>query len=608
MKKLLCIALSLCLLFSLCACGGAGTVPVSTPTADTAPAAETQTQTVQIQILATSDIHGKFVPFDYALNAPSTSGSLAQIASQVNKIRTDNTILIDCGDAIHGNMSELFLKDSVHPMIQCFNAMNYDVWVTGNHEFNFGVDTLQNVASKFTGAFLCGNVYQPDGSRLGESYVIVEREGVKIAVIGMVTPNITRWDAEHLKGFAVTDPVEETRKVIDEIKDDVDVLVAAVHMSEGNEYDTAHSGANDLANACPELDVIIAAHQHKQVAGTEVNGVLIVENAGEGKSLAQVNLTLEKDAQGRFQRIARESTSISVADSEPDAQMIQVTAEADARAKENAEAVIGTLVNGPLVAENEIQGIPRARLEPTALINLINEVQTYYSGADVSSAALFRDNANLQSGNIRNCDIANVFCFSNTLYKLEMTGAQLKRYMEWSAGYYNQYHDGDLTISFAPDSRGYQYDMFSGVNYKINIAKEPGERIEDLTWPDGRPVAPDDVLTIAVNSYCASTGLTQYGMVYQEEEDLPKVLEIDVRGDIGGVRELIADYIITVKNGILDGAELATTANWEIIGNDWDEALHQQAVEHINNGTICLKDSEDGHQRNLESITVEDLK
>ena len=169
MKKLLCIALSLCLLFSLCACGGAGTVPVSTPTADTAPAAETQTQTVQIQILATSDIHGKFVPFDYALNAPSTSGSLAQIASQVNKIRTDNTILIDCGDAIHGNMSELFLKDSVHPMIQCFNAMNYDVWVTGNHEFNFGVDTLQNVASKFTGAFLCGNVYQPDGSRLGES-------------------------------------------------------------------------------------------------------------------------------------------------------------------------------------------------------------------------------------------------------------------------------------------------------------------------------------------------------------------------------------------------------------------------------------------------------
>ena len=111
-----------------------------------------------------------------------------------------------------------------------------------------------------------------------------------------------------------------------------------------------------------------------------------------------------------------------------------------------------------------------------------------------------------------------------------------------------------------------------------------------------------------MNSYCASTGLTQYGMVYQEEEDLPKVLEIDVRGDIGGVRELIADYIITVKNGILDGAELATTANWEIIGNDWDEALHQQAVEQINNGTICLKDSEDGHQRNLESITVEDLK
>lgn len=116
------------------------------------------------------------------------------------------------------------------------------------------------------------------------------------------------------------------------------------------------------------------------------------------------------------------------------------------------------------------------------------------------------------------------------------------------------------------------------------------------------------MFTIAVNNYRASTQLTQYGVVYQEGEALPKVLELDVRGDIGGVRELIADYIITVKHGVLDGAELAANANWEIIGNDWDEALHKKAVEQINNGTLSLKNAEDGRPLNLESVTVEDLK
>ncbi|MDD2957657.1 MAG: 5'-nucleotidase C-terminal domain-containing protein [Lachnospiraceae bacterium] len=561
---------------------------------------------VDIQILATSDLHGKFDPYDYAVNEESTSGSMAQIQSAVKELRTDNTILLDVGDTIQGNSADLFLEDEVHPMAIGMNLMNYDVWVPGNHEFNYGVDVLKKIMGEQKAAVLCGNVYNADGSSLSDGYTIIEKDGVKVAVIGMVTPNITRWDAANLAEYNVTDPVEETKKIIDEVKDDVDVIVAAEHMGESNEYEVADSGVEDLANACPEIDVIVAAHEHKLVEGTEVNGVLIVENQDAGKTLAQVNLTVEKDENGEYEVTNKTSASIAAADYEADEEFTAALADADARAKEDANTVIGTLNNGPLAPENEIEGIAQAKLQETALIDLINEVQMYYTDADVSASALFVDSANLQSGDIRKCDLALIYKYANTLYKVQMTGKQLKQYMEWSASYYNTYKDGDLTISFNPDIAGFNYDMFSGINYEVNIANEAGSRIENVTRADGSELKDDDVITLAVNNYRANSQLLSYGEIYKEGEDLPVLLEMDVKGEIGGVRELIGDYIANVKGGTLDAPELA--GNWRVTGNDWDADLHTQVAELINTGKIALPASESGRNTNVKSITVDDVK
>lgn len=567
---------------------------------------EEANNTVEIQILATSDVHGKMLPYDYALDEESTSGSLAQIATAIKELRTENTILIDNGDTIQGNSAELFLEDEIHPMIQGLNMIGYDIWVAGNHEFNYGMETLNRVIEQSEQTFLCGNVYNPDGTGIGEDYTIIEKDGVKVGIIGMVTPNITRWDAANLEGYEVTDPVEETKKIIEEIKDEVDVLIATEHMGENNEYGVENSGVNDLANACPELDVIIAAHEHKQIAGTEVNGVLIVENADLGKSLAQVVLTLEKNEDGTFELVERTSESYTIADYEADAEIVVALADADARAKENAQVIIGSLVDGPLAPADEIEGIPQARLQETALINLINEVQMYYTGADISATALFIDNANLDSGDIRKCDTALIYKYTNTLYKMQLTGAQLKKWMEWTASYYNTYEEGDLTISFNPDMRGYNYDMFSGIKYEINISKEAGQRIENLTRMDGTPIQDNDTFVVALNNYRAASQLMIYGEVFEEGVDeLPILLEMDVRGDLGGVRELIADYIMNVKGGKLEAPAL--TGNWEITGCDWDEELHAEAVQLINNGTLSLKNSESGREINVDAITVDDV-
>ena len=201
--------------------------------------------------------------------------------------------------------------------------------------------------------------------------------------------------------------------------------------------------------------------------------------------------------------------------------MVDLLSTCHEEALADAVEVIGTLVDGPLVPENEISVIPTAQIQDTAMIDLINTVQMYYTGAQVSASALFVKDANLLPGDIRKCDLARVYKFSNTLYKLQMTGTQL------------------LT---------------------------PGEIFR--------------------------------------EGDLPVLLEMDVHGEIGGVREMIRDYIIQVKGGILS---LECDNSWKITGNGWDPALHQKAVEMIAAGELSVPASEDGKHLNAKAITEDDI-
>jgi len=177
-------------------------------------------------------------------------------------------------------------------------------------------------------------------------------------------------------------------------------------------------------------------------------------------------------------------------------------------------------------------------------------------------AALLDEDANMQPGDICKSDMARIFKYSNTLYKLRMIGAQLKKYMEWSANYYNTFQPVDPTITFDQDIPIYNYDMFAGVRYEVNIANPAGSRIENLTWPDGEPVKDEDEFEIAVNNYRATTQLLAPGTIY-EEDDLPELVEMDVHGEIGGVREMIRDYIVTEKGGVI---RPECDENWRITG------------------------------------------
>lgn len=569
-----------------------------------AAAAAEEAETMDLQILASSDTHGKFTTWDYALNAEDTSGSMVQMSTAIDALRNENTILVDAGDTIQGNSAELFLEDDIHPMILAQNEIEYDVCVTGNHEYNYGMDVLKKIFAQEKAKPLVGNVYDENGDPIADDYTIIEKNGVKVAIIGMVTPNITRWDAVNLKDCTVTDPVEEVRAVIDEIQDEVDVMIAVVHMDIENEYELKGSGVKDLAEGCPELDLIVAAHGHQLIEGEEINGVWVIENKDKAATLAEIHLELQKTEDG-WDVMNISSLSHTIGEYESDEELDELLLPYHERAVADAETMIGKLEGGSLAPENEIAEIPTAQIQDTALIDLINDVQLYYTGADVSASALFIMDANLHEGDIQKCDTALVYKYTNTLYKLQMTGAQLKKYMEWTVSYFNTYQPGDLTISFNEDMRAYNYDMFQGVNYEINIANEVGSRIQNLTWPDGTPVEDTDEFTIAVNNYRAASHLLTVGDVFGEDDELPVLLEMDVRGDLGGVREIIGDYIANVKGGTITPV---VDNNWKIVGNDWDEEAHAKAVEMLNAGELTIESSADGRTPNVKAITVDDIK
>ena len=570
-----------------------------TTAAPAASAASFWPFTMDLQILATSDTHGKFDPWDYAANKEDTSGSVAQQAAAIKQLRTPDTLVIDAGDTIQGNSSQLFLEDDIHPMVAAMNAIGYDIWVPGNHEYNYGMDVIQKVMAQQKAQVLTGNVYAPDGTPLANSYTILKKRDVRIGLIGMVTPNITRWDAVNLTGWTVTNPVDECRKVIDQIKDQVDVLIGVMHMDTENEYGVYGSGVTDLANACPEFDVIIAAHGHKEIPGEEINGVLVIENKNAGATMSDIHLQLHRKLDGGWKVASRSSESIQIKDYQADPELVALLAPYDERAKADAVIPIGELVGGNMAPDNEIENIPSPMLQDTALLDFINEVQLYYTGAQVSATAMTSMTGQMREGTIRKCDLTSIYTYENTLYKLQMNGAQLRDYMEWSAAFYKTWQPGDLTIAFDPDTRYYLYDAFAGVNYEIDISQEPGNRIRNLTWPDGTPVADTDSFAIAVNNYRATTQLLIAADIFAPGEAMPQLLEMDVRGDLGGIRELLGEYIQTVKGGVI---QPHVDNNWKLVGNNWDPAKHQQAVEMLRAGTLTLPGNEDA--RTLPSTVI----
>lgn len=568
-----------------------------------APAMAEETP-LTITLLETCDLHGSIYSYDYATDNPTGNTGLARCAAYIAEQRAldPDLILVDNGDTIQANMISLFNNDAVHPMIGAFNLLGYDVWNLGNHEFNYDFSVLSGAADNFQGAVLLGNAAYEDGSGMTNTlpYIIKEVKGVKVGIFGVTAPHISRWEASdpsHYDNMTFATPMEQTEKMVAELRDQVDILVAMIHYGREGEYGV--EGVTEVAERFPEVDVYMAGHSHEVLAEELDNGTAIIEPGDKGKYVSRVTFTMEASDDG-YEIAGREIETVSMEAYEEDPELLLAMRYVHDYSVKDANTIIGYIAADFLPNDEALPGIPLAQLQDTALVDLINIVQLRYTGADVSLAALFDAGSNLSEGDFRKKDSVNVYKYDNTLLAVKVTGDALKKIMEQYAGaYFNEYREGDVTISFNPDIRLYNYDMFAGVDYEIDISKPVGERIVNLMF-NGQPLLMEDELVLALNNYRYGALL---GMELISEEDLVFDSTIEL-ADTPAVRDLISVYVQDL-GGVL---EPVCDNNWRIIGADLDDPQKDLIYDMIRSGELTVPTSEDGRTLNVESVNAIDLR
>ena len=533
-------------------------------------------QEVNIKILGTSDIHGRVVPWSYGADVEDKSGSYAQIATYVKDVRKNNknVVLVDVGDAIQDNQVDVFAKDKKyykdHPIPKVLNEMKYDVFVLGNHEFNFGMKALDEILKDIKAKKLTANFYyKKNDKRYIDATTIIEKDGVKLGIIGLSTPMSAKFeeDTGNLKDMKFTSPTEEARTQVEKLKaKGVDAIIVIAHMGIENENKIPDTGMRDVINAVDGINVVIAGHMHKDVPSETIKNTLITEPHRYGTVVSEVDLTFDINDKKEVKLVKKESKTVPVKELEADKKIAEIYKPYHEKLRELNNVVIGQTAN-EMVPQETKHGVSAAFSKDTGLSSFINDVEQHYSGADVVTFSFDHQKARMDKGDIKKKDIIFNYRYAGgdvTVY--ELTGKQLKEYMEWSANYFDTIQPGDTEYRYNAErkkSKYVTYDIFGGVNYKIDLRNPQGSKIVDLTLADGKPVTDDMKLKVGMNSYRFAQ-LNGKGGIW-EGQHIPVLWESKVAmgREKGTIQNMMIDYITNVKKGKIDGQ---SHNRWEIIG------------------------------------------
>lgn len=537
-------------------------------------AAESDTDLGQLTVLATTDVHSHPLNYDYFTGAPYGEGAKAlgmeHLSTAINQVRAtrgeESTLLLDNGDANQGTPLATYYQNhrtagSTDPMASVFNLLGYDAGVVGNHEFNYGLQASAQYKSNLNMPLLGANVIDTaTGQPAYTPYTMIEKtvggEKIQVAVIGVVTPGVRIWDKATVEGnLEFRDAAATVAELAPKVKaEGADVVVVLAHTgldAEGYTYnpaDLTENVAKSVAEQSTDVDVVVGGHSHVtnkvQEYFTNKNGepVLYTQPGYWARFLSEVSLPLVKEADGDIEVKWTETekptaTALNAGDYAADPAVLAAIEPYHTETTQWVQTVVAQATEDMPAATSA--------WEDTAVLDFINMVQTdevtralagtEYEGLPiVAEASPFSRTAVFQKGDITIADMASLYIYDNTLYAVELTGAQLKDYLEWSARYYQQQEPGaEITdwstvtnALYEGATRGipdYSYDVLSGVNYHINISKPVGERIEGLTLADGSPLADDQKIILALNNYRWSGGsgyphVTSAPIVYEEQK------------------------------------------------------------------------------------------
>jgi len=500
---------------------------------------------VTLTILHTSDLHGHVHPHD-ALADEDLGEGLARVAAAVRAIRAEGnpTLLFDSGDTIQGSPEQALAfaarADAADPTVRAMNLVGYDAMAIGNHEFDFGLARLEASRKQARFPFLSANVTDVQGAAPYAEYAVLEKGGVRVGVLGFVTPNVPNWESPGLiQDLRFGDAVEAARRLVPVLRGRLrcDVVVVLTH--QGFERDPAtgqersdhgENQAYALATEVPGVDFVLAGHAHAVVAPRQIGGTWVSEPGRWGNTLTRYDVTLENAGAGW--RIAGvRGRNLPMKNVVPDAAVVEAVApEHDAAMRALAEQL--AVLETPVSAQG-------ARSRDTAMLDWLQAVQLSAGKAQLSFCSLLP--AQLPEWPAGPLTLRQVWAFypyENSLVTVEASGRQVRAALERSAG-----------CVARPSELGRNCDTLAGADYVLDLSRPEGSRVVSLTR-GGRDVAGGDVVTVAINSYRASGGGG-----YPMWKSARRVSES------GNLRDLLAADARAKKR-----LRLEPDGNWKVVG------------------------------------------
>ncbi len=574
------------------------------------PAYAAEGDPVEITILATSDVHGKVLPINYATNEANPTVGLSMIASMIDKIRAeeDNVILVDGGDTVQGTAMtyyfSYFQPEMEDPMMKALRLMDYDFWTLGNHEFNNDLPILKRqieyVSSPDNGeehsvavsaANLVAEGTEWDSWR-GVPYVVKEFETesgtVKVGLIGLVTPNIPTWEVEsHYEGIEFRNfvPTIEHFVPIMREQEGCDIVVAVCHAGVEDETSTDGSAPAEyenqvraMINLTTGIDAVVSGHFHstdyrEDLLNADGKPVPVISGGG-GEGLAYMKL-LYNPATKAVTPATEENGYRFLKDQEGLAESQTV-----AKALAPYNEMLQEYLDQPLgVATGDFSN-ENISLEPTAIMDLLNKAQLSAVPAQLSICAPLTTGGDVRAlipqGGATMRLLYQLYVFENWLYRVNMTGEQLRLWLEHATTKY--------TNSWDPDyfGGGYYTDEIYGLDYEIHYYAPEGSRVQNMTY-QGQPVQPDQTFSVVMNNYrfTGGAGFMQAAGLTPEDYSLTDFYTLDEMGNENGqVRNIVAQYIRDQKEitptvestwQFFRTAEEATAAGATVVGSETTE-------------------------------------
>lgn len=483
--------------------------------------------TMELRVVETSDMHGSFFPYDF-LNHRPKAGSTARVSSYVNALRQqygDRLLLFDNGDILQGQPLSYFSNfidtTDVNIAAQVVNYLRYDAQTIGNHDIEPGHKVYDKWMSEVKCPVLGANIIDTKtGQPYAKPYAIIERNGVRIAVLGMLTPAIPNWLSPDIwSGLRFDDMVATARRWMPVLrnKEKADVVIGLFHSGKegGITTDTYMEDASEVvAREVPGFDLVLFGHDHTRhndtVTNTAGHQVVCLDPANNAMSVADARICLSK-ANGKWTVDSIRGSINSVANLPIDQAYEDHFKAYINKVNRFNDEPIGTFKHTIRTAD--------CYFGNSAFNDLILNLELSITGADIAFTAPLLFNDSIKAGPVAMSDMFKLYKYENMLYVMRLTGEEIRKHLEMSYDLWFNTMTGPDDHLLLLDRRtggdaqrmgfknlSFNFDSAAGIDYTVDVTKPNGQKVTILRMSNGQPFEPKRWYRVAINSYRANGG------------------------------------------------------------------------------------------------------